>query len=517
MLLWVVVALGADCDLDGLDDALELGCAAGSTDPAKADSDGGGEVDGAELAHGGDPCDPSDDSSPGDADRDKVPDDVEWVLGTDWTQSDTDGDGALDLFELYGIDRAPCTGDETDPNDPDTDGDGLIDGEDIYPTEGAWPGSSADAPDPTGCDLVLVDGRDPEFDELSEQVAWQEVDTDGSQQLVLARVDHATGAFVDPRVIDDNLLPPRFASNGAEWLVDGETSVVLYAKPDGWGRTNIWHARPDGAGGFVTAMLPTAPEGVGPFGTQRAHHPGPSFVRWSVADPLLFRVNYVAPYDAPEQAYAYGSALTSHRFASGMSAIVLTLEDPMTGHTQVYQHQPQLTPPAIPGFTRITDDRVDKQGAFSWEDPTLGQLVMTTHHNAVGDPYLIAVYAVDTGALVTQIPSPPALPFVVSPEPFVWDGVSYVSWEAALGQPVKGRAEHGHTLGSRDGVAQVWIAAVGTGERTGLARRLTHIPVPEPQLDLKDPEPYMAAAKPWVYHTVDTPGVLEVYRCETGL
>jgi len=105
------------------------------TSPLAADTDAGGARDGAEDPnHNGridpmerDPNDPSDDNTVVDRDNDGLSDAEEEFLGSDPADADTDDDGLLD-----GAERNPS--DDTDGDglinilDPDSDNDGLLDG-----------------------------------------------------------------------------------------------------------------------------------------------------------------------------------------------------------------------------------------------------------------------------------------------------------------------------------------------------------------------------------------------------
>lgn len=109
---------GPDSDNDGLTDNEEsvLG-----TSPDKADTDGDGLSDGAEVRH------VSTDPKNADSDGDNYSDGDELYAGYDPLAAgerleDSDGDGLADLYEtLYGY----------DPNDPDMDKDGLSDGDEL--------------------------------------------------------------------------------------------------------------------------------------------------------------------------------------------------------------------------------------------------------------------------------------------------------------------------------------------------------------------------------------------------
>ena len=105
----------ADSDGDGLPDGAEVDTH--DTSPRNADTDGDGLEDGAEVeTHGTDP-------TSADTDDDGLADRQELDHGTNPTERDSDGDGVADGAEVNVH--------ETDPTEPDTDGDGLDDGAEI--------------------------------------------------------------------------------------------------------------------------------------------------------------------------------------------------------------------------------------------------------------------------------------------------------------------------------------------------------------------------------------------------
>jgi len=76
---------------------------AGETDPYNADTDGGGEADGSEIAAKRNPFDPTDDMT-NDADQDGWVNGIELLRNTDPKNSDTDGDGIIDSRDPFPLD-----------------------------------------------------------------------------------------------------------------------------------------------------------------------------------------------------------------------------------------------------------------------------------------------------------------------------------------------------------------------------------------------------------------------------
>ncbi len=131
-------------DTDG--DGLDDGLewALGSS-PVDTDTDDGGVFDGLEVDFDGtDPTDPGDDRF--DRDGDGLFDYQERALGTDPASPDTDLDGVWDGVEV-GFDGSLDEVD-TDPLDPDSDGDGLLDGEEDEDGDGVVGPVETDPLDP---------------------------------------------------------------------------------------------------------------------------------------------------------------------------------------------------------------------------------------------------------------------------------------------------------------------------------------------------------------------------------
>jgi hypothetical protein len=107
----------SDSDSDGLSDGLEVNTYL--TNPALADSDGDSYNDSYEVTEGSDPNDYNELPPNDDFDDDGLTNNLEAINGTNPRNSDTDGDGLSDEYEVNNS--------STNPNDDDSDSDGLSD------------------------------------------------------------------------------------------------------------------------------------------------------------------------------------------------------------------------------------------------------------------------------------------------------------------------------------------------------------------------------------------------------
>lgn len=166
--------LGAtDSDGDGLDDEQEE---VYGTNILNADTDGGGEADGAEVKGERDPLDQKDDLT-FDRDNDSLPNGIEAILGTDPDNADTDEDGVDDSKDLFPLEREYQTDNDQDgmpdqyekahgfspelrsDSEEDSDGDGLSNRDEfIYGTDPLDPDTDGDTI-PDG--IEVAEGTEP--------------------------------------------------------------------------------------------------------------------------------------------------------------------------------------------------------------------------------------------------------------------------------------------------------------------------------------------------------------------
>lgn len=447
-------------------------------------------------------------SASDDADRDGLNNGDERVLGTDPWVKDTDGDRLLDGDEVHvhGTDplSADSDGDQVwdwvevdrnmDSTTHDSDGDGLLDAVDCYPL-------IPDAPDGfVRDDLVISDPSisvsDPEFDADSLQVTWQ---TEDGSHLWVADIESCTGE-VSPRtfqgvLIDTDVVPISAAKNGPEWMYSSRGAEVVYAKQ--FDQPTIMRAwqRPSG---WATQPIPGA-HGWGPFGTLFPSDPEP-MIRFKRELPDGREGWWV---DARGVSQTYGEFLTPSRWSYTRKEILGRIGD-ADGNQQIVSFDVQTQT-----WHQLTDSPFRKSYTFMWAAPELGgeEVLMTTHASQGDEQTEIALYRDTDGdghwTIHKTIPSPPGHPFVVSAEPMVHDGRSYISYLASRG-----------ARNNDSDQSQVWIAGIEAGGR--FTRRVDRLPF---GARAKDPEPFTTPCAAWIFYTyLDHPsGNRVIRRAATGL
>lgn len=426
-----------------------------------------------------------------DDDQDGISAADEVLLGTDPTLADSDGDGAADGVEVTrGI----------NPLEPDTDHDGQPDGEDLWPLVASaadpWVAVEADASSPTD-ELI-----DPEFDPATGRVVWQTVD---GAELWLASVAPATGDFApfDGRgeLVDVDIAPISTGVNGPEWTASASGVEVLYTKSGALGPT-LWYAA-EGPAGWSPLEMPGATVGTAPFGSQltpagsarstfllhdgHGREPQPG---WRLTEDAS-SVQMLPP--------EYWTR--DDRWSLAEEGVLVGTAD-QGGVTQVWRYD---THTSTGGF--LTTDAWNKRFAWMISAPEWGgeRVIVAAIGTTHAGEEAIGVYReiLGTWTQVHTIPTPASMPFVVSPEVFVWQGATYVTFITSTEPRDVGR-------GARPGLGAVWVAAIDP--QRGLVRRISD----DTPAHRKDAEPYTGGSAPRVFYTLRE-GTSHIRRCELGL
>jgi hypothetical protein len=423
-----------------------------------------------------------------DTDADGIDDAVEvgrW--GTDPSDADSDGDGALDGVE---VDRT------MDPLDADQDADGIVDGLDLMPRQ---PGPfDAFVPVDDVVSDPLGSLPDPEFDSVTARVLWQE---DDGSALWVASVDPATGVItpVDGRGVQvaANVAPMNASGNGPEWLKSDRGAETVYARDVGgdWALFRATETAPDQ---WTEALEPGTQGGVGPGGSLDEGDPRARvlYLHTPVGGPTALRARELG---VPASDVAAPAMLLYPRWIPGTRAII--------GARRV-QGINQITRWDIDTMATetLTQDGVDHGSAFVFTAPELGgePLFFTTHADRPDLPTSIVTWRRLRGTWqpYRQITMPPAFPYVISPEPFEWNGRAYVSFVAST-----------EPRNVDNGLAMVYIASL-----VPVGGDLVRAVSGPASMVRKDPESFVGGGTPWVYYTeVEPTGRRIVHRCALGL
>ncbi|MDS0261851.1 dockerin type I domain-containing protein [Haloarcula sp. S1CR25-12] len=202
-----------DTDGDGLPNAYEHNWT--DTDPAVADTDADGRIDGAEDPDGDGlisymeyrvGTDPKVTDTDGDGFSDGRED---GISGISPTESDTDGDGVPDPVDDLDGDNLSVTNEsvyDTSRRLPDTDGDGLQDGSEVheYGTNATLPDTDSDGIDDgaeikAGLDPLVADSDGDGIDDTNETVAVTQAHNATNVSLTLRAEGAVANATVDAK------------------------------------------------------------------------------------------------------------------------------------------------------------------------------------------------------------------------------------------------------------------------------------------------------------------------------
>lgn len=394
--------------------------------------------------------------------------------------SDDDGDRASNILEWYA--RTPL-------DDPDADDDGVLDAVDLWPYAPGVP--SVHAAD----DAVVSDPTDslpdPEFDGVGHQLVWQ---TRTGSEVWVADIDPQTG-FISPldgrgELVDTDVLPLAAVRNGPEWVQTDQGAMALYAKDRGSG-SEIVVAR-DQAGWVPTYLGP----GLGGIGSLDPGDPNPRIYYAQSGNPPLARTRYL--FDAASD-LNFGVPLWWGRWISGGDGLIAYADD-ADGVPQVV-----VADPITGDIEQRTFSPTFKRSVFGWQAPEHGVEAFFT---TVGPPrsqvsVAMEVYLSDGAGgwvLHDTITGPPGHPFIVSPEPFVVGGQSYIAFLASK-----------MPLNEHDGRSEVWVVDIDPD--TQWARRVSDGSVAV----IKDPEPIVFGDQAFVYYSEAVGQRRVLHRCDVGL
>lgn len=345
---------------------------------------------------------------------------------------------------------------------------------------------------------------DPEFESGSHRFAYS-----NHGDLWVGQLDPVTGALIPPdgfgEWVDEGLVPLTWR-NGPEWLATEDGPELVYTTLSAAG-TVLGHAWLEPSG-WRSERLEDSLGRIHPIASSDPDDPSP-------------RILYLHPSDRAMKFRYLGGA---EQFLIDTD-LILTFEDgigprgrgrfvprwALGSHGVVYPSRGPVGRPILykdvdtSALTRITADTGHYADAFLWEDPQLpAPMAFAVRDDDEGHPVELVVFQqIDgTWAEIQQLTGPSDHPYIISPEPVVFQGHSYVSYMAS-DQPVN----------IDDGNSQIWFS--GLGEASGVHRRVSEA---EPRLRI-DPETYVTDQTVFVYYSAIHPETHRwvIHRCDTGL
>jgi hypothetical protein len=350
---------------------------------------------------------------------------------------------------------------------------------------------------------------DPEFDTVSGYVAWQSGpgEAGSSGLLRVARIDDS-GDLLDPLtgtplrlggaglVLDRDLVPVEITRNGPEFALAQGGSRLLYTRYDETGSPALAQLVFDGAG-WLPLPLERATARITPEGSKVADDPFPRMAYFGAARERLA----VRLIDVAQSERVAGRELQGANFVPGEPAMLATAAVGEEGERQVFRWDYRDNT-----ITQVTGDTAVKlRSPEPWAAPELDGETAFAVLARLGGQLFVRLYARNAeGAfeVYADVFSPDAAkPYLRSPRPFVYDGVSYLVFRT---QPAPGE----------DLANDIWVVNADPDPAQRLYRRLNV----DGDVRRADQEPVITASGPVVYYSELVSGAPKrTRRCRTGI
>lgn len=352
---------------------------------------------------------------------------------------------------------------------------------------------------------------DPEFDQTTARFCW--VDNQG--RVWVGKVDRKTGLFTPPdgryEAIDVNGVTVPEIGNGPEWVYTDHGPEITYAKK----QLGTWVLKRaiKNSSGWVTSVV------EGSYGAS----PAIGSLDQGDPNPRLAYVKRLNPWDPGQNLAVYTRFLGD---PASESMVPLSDEYFTPGarwipgsHGIIYSRATDATDPNLkrqvfrydignPEPKQLTFDPGRKKGTLMWEAPEYGRekIFLTLVNERRVDIYRFldednnGVYE---WTVINSIDPPSDWDWLWSPEPFVYQGKSYIVMQVT---PAKDQASY-------DFPTEIWIA--GIDPANPFYRKISDdLPV-----NRKDPEIFITENGPYAYILRAKPGGMSpmIYRLDTGL
>jgi hypothetical protein len=338
---------------------------------------------------------------------------------------------------------------------------------------------------------------DPEFDQENAQFVW--VSDEG--EVWIGKVDPVTGDFTPPSgkhtLVDTFAVPVLTIGNGPEWVYTSSGPQIVYTKFTKDLHFAIARAKSDDGGVTWGGKILGLGEGrFGPIGSLDRGDLSPRISYVSIADDG-FEYTLWRELEEPftEETVPGSKKTPGARWAPGHRALILPEQHIHGREVFVYDVDTK-------DLAQITDDDGEKKSPFIWQAPEFNNayvfltLIDETH---------IGIYRKIQGiwTRINTIKPPSIGNFLWSPEPFVYNGKSYIVM-------VTSKTDDQQSLIDP---TDIWLA--GIDPTTPFYRQLSDSTIKV----RKDPEVFITQRGAFIYYTpVNPDGSSQgVYRTDTRL
>ena len=338
---------------------------------------------------------------------------------------------------------------------------------------------------------------DPEFDSASQRMVW--VDQQGRLKVASLRADGTSkspgcaGSVIDTGA---TLSVPGFGlKNGPEWARSQLGTEIYYTKLDASQLPQLARASNSGGAWQVKLLANGADRGL-PLATTDVTDPQPRIMYVEMLPDGTFPTLWREAHDSRTETMFPGSVRnlsgSAPRWVQGQRAITTTEPD-ANGVPQAIKYSIDSGTVEV-----LTADAGPKDEVWMWPAPEFGNepIFFTVAGNCC-----LRVYR-QMGGVWTLINSINAsefsiYPHIISPEPFVYKGRSYVSMQ--LGD-------------QKNGNSDIWIAAIDPA-----APLLRQISDPSTLHIRNEPEFMSTTSGAFVYYTTIVGSQVSLRRADTGL
>jgi hypothetical protein len=338
---------------------------------------------------------------------------------------------------------------------------------------------------------------DPEFDSTSQRMVF--VDQQGRLKIVPL---NANGSSKSPgcagTIIDTGAtlgIPGFGLHNGPEWARSQLGAEIYYTKLDANQNPELARAS-YGNGAWQVSLLANGDERGLPLATTDVTDPQPRIMYIEALPDGTFPTLWREAHDSRTEMTFPGSVRnlsgSAPRWVTGQRAITTTQPDAQ-GVEQAIEYS--IDSGAV---ETLTTDAGEKDEVWMWPAPEFdNEPIFFT----VADNCCLRVYRQINGAwtVINTINASDfsTYPHIVSPEPFVYKGHSYVSMQLA---------------DDKNGNSDIWIAAIDPA--TPLLRQVSDSSTPHVR---NEPEFMSTTSAAYIYYTMIEGSQFSLRRADTGL